>query len=113
MASKSNKTKTPGRTKRSVDGSARRKKTSKPKPADGKPPLARKGPRSAAEAQDRLNRLPPVLIDTNVASYLFGKKREAELYAPCCDGRRALLAVQTVAELRIGATSPRIEAGAR
>lgn len=52
-----------------------------------------------------MSRPPPVLVDTNVASYLFGNGPEAALYAPHCEGRRALLAVQTVAELRVGAAS--------
>jgi tRNA(fMet)-specific endonuclease VapC len=45
----------------------------------------------------------PALLDTNVASYLFGKKPQAALYEHALRGRHAALSFQTAAELLAGA----------
>lgn len=45
----------------------------------------------------------PVLLDTNVASFVYGKRPQVALYADDLRGRRGLLAFQTVAEMLCGA----------
>ncbi len=45
----------------------------------------------------------PILLDTNVASYLYGKKPEAALYDQAVRGRRAAVCFQTAAEMLSGA----------
>ena len=45
----------------------------------------------------------PVLLDTNVASFLHGGKPEAALYHHALRGRRAAVSFQTAAELLSGA----------
>ena len=45
----------------------------------------------------------PVLLDTNVASYMYGKKSEAALYEGAVRGRRVAVSFQTAAEMLSGA----------
>jgi len=45
----------------------------------------------------------PVLVDTNVASFLFANRPERALYQPALRGRRATIAFQTEAEMLAGA----------
>jgi len=44
----------------------------------------------------------PAVVDTNVASFLYGGEPEAGLYEPDVKGRRLFLAPQTVAEMLHG-----------
>jgi len=58
--------------------------------------------RSVPRGRARLSR-GPAIIDTNVVSFVFGHKREADLYREDLAGRRIFLAFQTVGEVLLGA----------